>query len=82
MAIIEKGLPPDLFKGAHNYLPLILTLGIVSIGVSLGILAGGYLHSLPVSWPGDPLPFCVFLFLGLSLLAAYFLLKAMHRQSK
>ncbi|MBC8153788.1 MAG: hypothetical protein H7Z72_12830, partial [Bacteroidetes bacterium] len=40
MAIIERGLSPDLFKGQANYLRFILMLGIISIGIATGILTG------------------------------------------
>jgi hypothetical protein len=75
MAIIEKGLPPDFFKGINNYLPLLLTLGIVSVGISLGI-ATGVLLSIWIQMNTTYLiTFCVFFFLGISLVVSYFRLK-------
>lgn len=80
MAIIEKGLSPDIFKGINNYLPLILTLGIVSIGISLGIIAGAWLSSLNIPGASHMIPVCIFLFLGISLLSSYFVLRAMYHK--
>jgi len=83
MAIIEKGLSPDHFKGINNYLPLVLTLGIVSIGISIGIIAGVYLSALLSNIIAVfMLPFSMFFFLGLSLFVSYFTLKAMQKKSK
>ncbi|WP_052272932.1 DUF6249 domain-containing protein [Flavihumibacter solisilvae] len=79
MAIIEKGLPPDYFKGSGHYLPLILTLGIVCIGIALGIVVALWLISLRVSaYEKLILPISVFLFMGLSLVASYFVLKSIR----
>jgi hypothetical protein len=76
MAIIEKGLPKDFFKGAVNYLPFLLLLAIVSLGISAGILAGGILDSMNLGKLGNYLFPCVmFLFLGISLLVAHAVLK-------
>ncbi len=75
MAIIENKLPSDIFKGTENYLPFILMLGIISIGISAGIMAGMAIISL--GFTNDyTMPVCIFLFLGLSLLAGYFLLRS------
>lgn len=83
MAILEKGLPPDFFNGSANYLPLILTLGIVSIGISLGIVVGALLNSLEIEGTRYlMLPFAIFLFLGISLLVSYFVLKAIQKNNK
>jgi hypothetical protein len=80
MAILEKGLPPDFFKGGTHYLPLILTLGIVSIGISLGIVVGAFLNSLQIEGAQYlMLPFAIFLFLGISLLVSYYILKATQK---
>jgi hypothetical protein len=81
IAILEKGLSPDFFKGSTNYLPLILTLGIVSIGISLGIVVGAFLNSLEIEGTRHlMLPFAIFLFLGISLVVSYFILKAIQRK--
>jgi hypothetical protein len=82
MVIIEKGLPPDFFKGCTGYFPLILTLGIVSLGISLGIAVGAFLDSLEIEGTSHlMLPFSIFLFLGISLLVSYFILKAIHKKT-
>lgn len=79
IAIIEKDLPKDYFKGDRNYLPFILLLGIVAVGVALGLLAGAYLHKLQIPGYEDVmLPFAMSLFLGISLVASYFVLKSIQ----
>jgi hypothetical protein len=81
MAIIEKGLSKDFFKGSVNYLPFVLLLGVVSIGVSAGILAGGILESMNLGGlDGYLFPFALFLFLGISLLVSYRVLNNMDKQ--
>lgn len=82
MAIIEKGLPADFFKGNSNYLPFILLLGIVSIGISFGVFAGAWLDSLKINGLDDiVMPATIFLFLGLSLVVSYFVLRAIIKRS-
>jgi hypothetical protein len=78
MAIMEKGLSPDIFKGLNNYLPLLLTLGIVSIGISAGIAVGYLLHDWLSAGAIYAVPFSIFFFLGISLLASYVILKRMN----
>jgi hypothetical protein len=80
MAILEKGLSPDFFKSNTHYLPFILTLGIVSIGISLGIVAGIFLKSRIEGASHLLLAFSIFLFLGISLVVSYFVLKAIQRK--
>ncbi|RBL91251.1 DUF6249 domain-containing protein [Chitinophaga flava] len=80
IAIIEKGLPADFFKGTVDFKPLILTLGIVCISITLGLVAG--LFSMP-TFPilgGFVIIFFIFLFTGLGLLLSYFLLKKLHKR--
>ncbi|MBX3239810.1 MAG: hypothetical protein KIT80_21175 [Chitinophagaceae bacterium] len=81
MAILEKGLPSDFFKSGNHYLPLILTLGIMSIGISLGILVGTFLSAIKIEGAKYlMLPFSIFLFLGISLVVSYFILKAIQKK--
>lgn len=81
MAVLEKGLPPDFFKGNTHYLPLILTLGIMSIGISIGIVVGLFLSAIEIEGAKYIMfPFSIFLFLGISLVVSYFVLKAIHRK--
>jgi hypothetical protein len=81
MAILEKGLSPDFFKGDTHFLPLILTLGIVSIGISLGIVVGSFLSSIDIEGAKYiMLPFSIFLFLGISLVVSYYVLKSIQRK--
>jgi hypothetical protein len=77
LALIEKGLSPTAFTQPIGYLPLILLLGILSMGIALGIAAGAVLSVLPL--PGSQhyaYPLAIFFFLGLSLVVAYYILKA------
>ncbi|MGF6846024.1 vacuolar-type H+-ATPase subunit I/STV1 [Chitinophaga sp. W3I9] len=81
MTIIEKGLPSDYFKGGTNYLLFILLLGIVSIGISLGVVLGTFLRSLNIDGIRDfILPATIFLFLGISLIVSYFVLKSIDKK--
>ena len=81
MAILEKGLSPDFFKNGNHYLPLVLTIGIVIIGIALGIAFGAFLNSLEIEGTRYlMLPFAIFLFLGISLLVSYFILKKIQKK--
>ena len=81
IAIMEKNLPHDFFKNNTNYLPFILLLGIVAIGIAMGFLAGAYLHKLRLEGFEDVmLPFAMCLFLGLSLIVSYLVLKSIQRK--
>lgn len=83
MTLIEKGLPPDYFKGNTNYLLFILLLGIVSIGIALGVITGTFLRSLEISGIKDfVLPAAILLFLGLSLLVSYFVLRKILEKNR
>jgi hypothetical protein len=80
IAILEKGLPKDFFKDNSNYLPFILLLGVVAIGISFGIITGAFLESLAIGeFENFMLPFSIFLFLGISLLISYFILKSIQK---
>ena len=82
MTIMEKGLPADFFKGTTNYLPFVLLLGIVSIGISFGVIIGAYLSSLKINgidW--FILPATIFFFLGISLVLSYIVLRAIIKRS-
>jgi hypothetical protein len=82
IAILEKGLPRDYFKYNSNYLPFILLLAIVSIGIAAGIITGAFLESLEIDgFSNAMLPFALFLFLGLSLMVSYFVLKAIQKKN-
>ena len=80
MALIERGLDSGLFKREPSYLPLVLALGLVSIGIALGIAAGAYIATLDFPGAGYAIPVCIFLFLGLSLILSYYLIKGMQRK--
>ena len=82
IAIIEKNLPKDFFKENRNYLPFILLLGIVALGISLGLFTGAYLHRLNMDGFEDVMiPFSMSFFLGLSLIVGYFVLKAIQTKN-
>jgi hypothetical protein len=79
IAIIEKNLPGDFFNDNRNYLPFVLLLGIVAVGISLGMLVGAFLNALQIDgFENVMLPFALCFFLGLSLIAGYFILKAIE----
>lgn len=83
ITLLEKGLPPDFFKDSHNYLHFILLLGIVSVGISIGAAAGGLLRTLEIDGiNGLALPLMVFLFLGISLIVSYFILKGLKKDPR
>lgn len=83
MAILQKGLPKDYFKGSTNYLPLVLTLGIVCFGIALGVVAGGLLNSIEIGGIKNLMfPFAILLFMGISLLVSYLVLKRIQKNNK
>ena len=43
LALIEKGLAPSAFAQSRSYLPLLLLLGVLSMGIAAGIAAGAAL---------------------------------------
>ncbi|HMG10818.1 MAG TPA: DUF6249 domain-containing protein [Mucilaginibacter sp.] len=79
MAIIEKGLPPDFFRGLNNYLPLVLTLGMICIGVAIGITLGCFLWELLPLEPVFTIAASVFLFSGISMVISYFIVKRISK---
>ncbi|MGI4866666.1 MAG: DUF6249 domain-containing protein [Janthinobacterium lividum] len=76
LALIEKGLPPTSFAQSRSYLPLLLLLGVLSMGIAAGIAAGAGLTSL-VGSQSYVYPATIFFFAGLSLVVAYYLLKTL-----
>lgn len=80
MALIEKGLSPDLFKESTSYLPFLLTAGIVTTAVALGMIAGVMTGRLLAIEKTIAIYVCVFLFLGIGLLLSYFILKRMQNK--
>lgn len=83
MAILERGLPQDYFKDNNNYLPFILLLGIICMGIASGIIVGALLESLEiVAFKNLMFIFSIFLCLGISLTISYFVLKAILRKNK
>ena len=80
LAIIENGLSPDLFKAPGSHLPFLLVFGIVSIGIAAGILAGAVLAPRLSIASVYVMSMSVFLFLGISLILCYLLLKSLLRK--
>ena len=80
MAIIETGQSPDLFKKQGQWLYFLLTLGIISIGIALGILTGAVLEPMVNLHGFWIMSISIFLFLGLSLIGCYFILKSKFRK--
>lgn len=80
MEILERGLAPDHFKGQSNFLPLLIVLGILSIGIALGIAAGTWLSILFPLQKLAIISVCVFLGLGIALISSYALLKKMQKR--
>lgn len=76
LALIEKGLAPTSFAQSKSYLPLLLLLGVLSMGIAAGIAAGAVLTGL-VGSQSYVYPATIFFFAGLSLVVAYYLLKAL-----
>lgn len=75
LALIEKGLPLTAMQ-SKSYLPLLLLLGVLSMGIAAGIVTGAGLTRL-VGNQGYVYPATIFFFAGVSLVVAYYLLKAM-----
>jgi uncharacterized membrane protein len=74
LALIEKGLDPMAFARSRSYLPLLLLLGVLSLGIAVGITAGAVLTQL-VGEQGYVYPATIFFGAGLSLVIAYYLLR-------
>jgi hypothetical protein len=78
LALLEKGLPPTAFQQPGAYLSLVLLLGILCVGLAAGIAAGAFLRALPLANSQEfAYPVSIFFFLGVSLIVAYFLLRAL-----
>ncbi|TDO21314.1 DUF6249 domain-containing protein [Pedobacter duraquae] len=81
MAIIENGLAPDHFKHQRHWHKLLLLLGVICMGTSIGILSG----SLITTYLALPsiliMSACVFCFIGISLIVCYWLLNIFERRN-
>ena len=81
LALLERGLPPTTFKRSGTHLPLVLLIGILCIGVAAGIAAGAFLRELPFEHGHEfAYPLTIFFFSGLSLVVAYYILRAWRPQ--
>ena len=76
LALIEKGLPIGAFTQPKSYLPLLLLLVVLGMGIAAGIAAGAGITQL-VGSQSYVYPATIFFFTGLSLVVAYYLLKAL-----
>jgi hypothetical protein len=75
MEIIERGLSPDYFKNQSNFLPMLLVLGLSSVGVALGLAVGLALCDFFPTKKFLIIALCIFMGLGLSLIMSYLVLK-------
>ena len=66
---------PTAFAQSSSYLPLLLLLGVLSLGIAVGITAGAVLTQL-VGEQNYVYPATIFFGAGLSLVIAYYLLRA------
>lgn len=80
MEILERALPPDYFKGQSDFSPLLLVLGIISIGVSLGIVCGTLLSDLFPIHHVHLMIISIFLGLGIALIISYFLIRKKQKK--
>ncbi|MEN5231351.1 DUF6249 domain-containing protein [Sphingobacterium faecium] len=80
MEILERGLAPDYFKGQSDLSPLLLVLGIISIGISLGIICGMILSKLFPLYQLNLTITSIFLGLGLALIMSYFLIRKKQKK--
>jgi hypothetical protein len=78
LALIEKGLDPTAFVQSRSYLPLLLLLGVLSIGIAAGITAGAMLTQI-LGEQSYVYPATIFCGVGLSLVIAYYLLRTAAR---
>jgi hypothetical protein len=78
LALIEKGLDPTAFVQSRSYLPLLLLLGVLSLGIAAGITAGAMLTQI-LGEQSYVYPATIFCGVGLSLVIAYYLLRAAAR---
>lgn len=79
LALIEKGAEASIFYGPKSEKTgkWVLKVGVLSIGIALGVLAGAALESAgmddDVAYPAS-----IFLFGGIALVAAYFLARKVN----
>jgi len=82
MAIIETGQSPDLFKKQGQWLYFLLTLGIISIGIAFGIIAGTFIQQLINTHGFWIVSSSILVFLGISLIICYLILKSQFDKKK
>lgn len=80
MAIIETGQSLDLFKKQGQWVYFLLTMGIISIGIALGILTGAVVQPVINLHGFWVMSISIFSFLGLSLILCYFILKSKFKK--
>lgn len=79
MALIEKGADASIFYGprTEGSGKWVLTVGILAIGISVGVLVGYLLESAGMD-DDTAYPASIFLFGGVGLVVAYFLSKRIN----
>ncbi|MEJ2881032.1 DUF6249 domain-containing protein [Pedobacter sp. GR22-6] len=76
MAILESGASPDLFKWKNQWLYFLLSFGIVCIGTAFGVMFGVFLiATLVFIHPFWLMSASVLLFMGISLIICYFIIR-------
>jgi hypothetical protein len=80
MELIEKGLAPDYFKNQSNFLPLLLVLGLSSIGIGLGLAGGLVLGDFYPTQKFLVIGLCIFTGLGTALISSYLILASIKRK--
>jgi preprotein translocase subunit YajC len=80
MEILERALPPDYFIGQSDFSPLLLVLGIISIGISLGIVCGTLFSDLFPTHQVHLMIISIFLGLGIALIISYFIIRKKQKK--
>jgi len=80
LALIEKGIDAKMFQTVRKPFYLILKLGLLFIGVSIGILMGYILNVSIKMFEGVSYPSMIFLFGGIALVLSYFIEKKLNKK--
>lgn len=76
LAMIEKGVDPEIF--AQRKTRFSIKIGLLSVGVSIGILAGQFIAYMSIMSPEPATTSMIFLFGGLGLIVDHFLARKEH----
>lgn len=82
MAILESGAPPDIFKKQSQWHYMLLSFGIISIGIAMGVLAGALMASYMLIQGIWVMTASIMIFLGISLILCYFILKSQSHKDR